>query len=134
MDERLLRAKRENALAAVEAFSRFLYATGDAVYGKAFDEVAAALARGDDTAAIDRDALNRMGGMGSLGDRGWDTPDEERRFRFLSGCSHDAVANIRLYRDYAIDRPLVDISDGAFETYLATPSKPAARRPWWKFW
>jgi uncharacterized protein (DUF1810 family) len=117
VDIHRLEQKRHNALQLVEQLIVFLDSHDLGIWSPPLREVADALRRGDDLAAIAANAAIPRVNMGSFGDfyvvdrAGQGDANADAAFRRLDGAVGQAMANIRVYLDHGLDHPLVRFSD-----------------------
>lgn len=101
----ILVAKLRNAYEATQVFVRTLEAEGQSRWAENFRKVASLLESGEAKAAVQLHQSNRSTGMGSLSD----IYPENGHFEKHWGQCSAAIGNIRLYLEYGIDRPLVEV-------------------------
>ena len=110
-DSDRLQSKRADAISRINALVTFLDQHDLAGWGDRFRKIVSELQRGNDRMAITLDKAIPRGGMGSLTDiyigHGTDDGELDREFHRLTGDASRCIANIRLYLDYEMDRPLV---------------------------
>ena len=102
----VLVAKLRNAAEATRLFVRALRAEGQRGWAEHFSEVASLLEAGAARAAVELHQSKQRGGVGSLSD----IYPENGQFEKLWGQCSSAIGNLRLYLEYGIDRPLVEVS------------------------
>lgn len=114
MDDVLLQSKRDNAIVILEQLIAFLDAHDLGGWSPRLREIIDALHCNKDRAAIAIEKAIPRANMGSFGDfyiNGIDDEsdgDAEQRFLKLNGAAGKSIANIRLYLDYEMNRPLID--------------------------
>ena len=111
IDSDRLHSKRADAISRIDALASFLDEHDLPGWADRFRNIVMELRRGDDRAAIALDKAIPRGGMGSISDiyvgHGTDGGELDRVFHRLVGDSSRCIANIRLYLDYEMDRPLM---------------------------
>lgn len=100
-----LGAKLRNAAEATRSFVRALEVEGQRGWAEHFSKIASLLEAGEARAAVELYQSKQRGGVGSLSDI---YPEDGHFERHWSQCS-TAIGNVRLYLEYGIDRPLVEV-------------------------
>ena len=109
--EATLLHKRRNAEEALSKFASFLREESATAYAAAIEQVILALRGSSDREAIHVFRNLPLGGTGGLHDRFW---SDELRFNFLFGAASQTMTNLRVYRQYSLDHPAVDVSEQAW--------------------